>query len=597
MSNKPSRKRNPAAGTGAELPPMDALPAEPLAAAPDTAADTLATAKRRRAKPNAADAPAADSSQRSGMQAELIASSAAAANTAPPAAKRSRAKRTAANPPQPEVASDSDQIAAPITTQNAADPAPPAAKRSRAKRTAANPAVDASQRSDISAEALTTSAAAPQPERAALADTTPVAKRSRAKPNTVAAPIAASHSSGMPARPLTTLAAVAAAAQHGQINPAATDAPAPIKRASRRKTTPAKAQELADRQLDTQLAPPPVAQEAHQLVRQGASQRSPAPPVAQAGAIPRSATAAPNPAHTITARSTKMESLAALRTRFPLSNDALSVFGLSAIFLIGLLLGFLLLEKNVRALEARAPVAALIAQDTSAQPNMTPTSRTATATPVIEARPAALLVSTPVSTRPTSVPTPTQPSAPPAPTQPLPTATPSIAELLQRVATAEQTLSAGSIEAMLDYSNGSSASAQLRFDIGSSGQKQRFWIRSTYTGTNGSQVIEHLTIGDQGWERQPDGRWLVGQPQEAIIDQLRVYLPQSDQITQAEQSSDSDTTTLCWYDASRNADMSLTIDQDTGVPRELRRIVRESGVKLVVVYAQWNAPVDIAAPQ
>jgi hypothetical protein len=174
--------------------------------------------------------------------------------------------------------------------------------------------------------------------------------------------------------------------------------------------------------------------------------------------------------------------------------------------------------------------------------------------------------------------------------------TPSIAELLRRIATAEQTLSAGSIEAMLNYSNGSSASAQLRFDIGSTGQKQRFWIRSTYTDTNGSQVIERMTIGDQGWERQPDGRWLVGQPQEAIIDQLRVYLPQSDQITQAEQSSDSDTTTLRWYDASRNADMSLTIDQDTGVPRELRRIVRESGVKLVVVYAQWNAPVDIAAP-
>jgi hypothetical protein len=510
MSNKPSRKRNPAAGSGAKLPPVDALPAEPLAAAPDAPADTLATAKRRRAKPNAADAPAADASQRSDMQAELIAPSAAAANTAPPAAKRSRAKRTAANP-----------------------------------------AVDASQRSDISAEALATSAAAPQPERAALADTPPIAKRSRAKPNTVAAPIAASHSSGMPARPLTTLAA--AAVQHGQINPA-----------------------------------PPVAQIGHTSPR-------PVAVPAQAGAIPRSAAAAANPAHTITG-SSKMESLAALRTRFPLSNDALSVFGLSAIFLIGLLLGFLLLEKNVQALEARASVAAPIAQGTSAQPNMTPTSRTVTAAPVIEARPAALLVSTPVSTRPTSVPAPTQPPAPPATTQPLPAATPSITELLQRVATAEQTLSAGSIEAMLDYSNGSSASAQLRFDIGSSGQKQRFWIKSTYTGTNGSQVIEHLTIGDQGWERRPDGRWLVGQPQEAIIDQLRVYLPQSDQITQAEQSSDSDTTTLRWYDASRNADMSLTIDQDTGVPRELRRIVRESGVKLVVVYAQWNAPVDIAAP-
>jgi hypothetical protein len=663
MSSKQPRKRKPTASPGADLPQASALPDEPRGDEAPPALDRVlerGTAtfadEFRRMRQDAAQRyttqtlepvkveppvgptrPEAKAPLGNNQLGEPLAAPAApldapatrqnepqaAADAPPPRAKRGRSKASAVDVP----------TARQNEPQAAADAPPPRAKRGRNKASA----VDAPARAKRAAPSATTPSAATAPLASGQLVEPPAARA--APPDAPATrqnePQAAADAPP-PTPPLvadTPPPTPPPIAEHSYINSGATDAPARAKRASGSEATPPTAQALWDNgQLDKQPAAPPDAPATRQKELRASIYIPPArPPVAKGGdtrsgmadapaqvkAAPRSEATRPDPAHTITARSAKSLSLSSIRERFPWANDAKGVFALTIIFLLGLLLGFLLLEGKGQAFHANtpasrpvasdtdtrpnvaptsqpvivqpasAPASRPVASDTNAKPDVAPTSQLATAEPSIQKRPADAAVSTSVSTRPTIVPTPSRPE---------PTAMPSAAELVQRVTTAEQTLRAGAIEATLDYNNGSSASAQLRFDIGSTDQKSRFWIRSTYNGTSGSQVVERIAIGDKGWERQPDGHWLAGQPQGAIADQLRVFLPQFDQITYAEQSGDSDATTLHWYDASRNADVTLTIDQVTGIPRELRQIAREGGVKLVVVYTQWNTPMDITAP-
>jgi hypothetical protein len=156
---------------------------------------------------------------------------------------------------------------------------------------------------------------------------------------------------------------------------------------------------------------------------------------------------------------------------------------------------------------------------------------------------------------------------------------------------------AGQFEATIDYGGTNRSSAQVRFDTGQGQRPPAFQIASTYEGSSGTQTTERITIGDRSWERQPDRSWVERAAQEAVVDQINVFLPHTEAITNTEVTIEATGTVLRWYDASRDVDVTLTVAPATGTPVELRELTRSSGATLTVTYKGWNTPVDIIPPK
>jgi len=193
--------------------------------------------------------------------------------------------------------------------------------------------------------------------------------------------------------------------------------------------------------------------------------------------------------------------------------------------------------------------------------------------------------------------TPTTASQPsPAATAPAATANPPSAQvLLQRVSAAEAALRTGQLEATITYGSGLRSSARVRFDLGDAQHVPRFQITTTYEGTNGVQTTERITIGDQSWERQQDGQWTVMPARESALKQLQVFLPRTDSISNVTRVTVEGTYVLRWYDAARDADVTLRVDT-AGIPQQLRRVSRANGLTRTVTYRGLNTPVEITPP-
>jgi hypothetical protein len=264
---------------------------------------------------------------------------------------------------------------------------------------------------------------------------------------------------------------------------------------------------------------------------------------------------------------------------------------------IALLLWFVLLGARVQGLSARAPTSrpALASAGVPRAATMSGAATIATRPPAARAAAAApsprLATPAPTAGAATAVPAaaPQTLAATAAPTAP------TAADLLGRVAAAEQALRSGTIDVTLDYGSGSGASARIRFDMGDA-NLPRLQIQSTYTGEGRPRVVERLTIGEQSWERVSPGGWVARQAHEGIVDQISVYLPHADEVAGAELSAQGDAPVLRWYDPGRDADVTLMLDAATGAPRELRQVTRATGARLVVIYSLWNAPIEIDAP-
>jgi DNA-binding transcriptional MerR regulator len=193
-------------------------------------------------------------------------------------------------------------------------------------------------------------------------------------------------------------------------------------------------------------------------------------------------------------------------------------------------------------------------------------------------------------------PTLTAPKPALAATEPLPTIGPASAEvILLQVAEAEAALRMGQIEATITYGSGQHSSAQVRFDLGDEQRVPRFQITTTYTGTDGAQTTERITIGDQVWQRQQEGQWTATPARESALKQLQVFLPRTDSISDPKRVIVEGTYVLRWYDAARDADVTLILDA-AGIPRQLRRLSRVNGLDLTVTYSGWNKVVDITRP-
>ncbi len=167
--------------------------------------------------------------------------------------------------------------------------------------------------------------------------------------------------------------------------------------------------------------------------------------------------------------------------------------------------------------------------------------------------------------------------------------------LLQRVAAAEAALRTGQLEATITYGSGLRSSARVRFDLGDERHVPRFQITTTYEGTNGVQTTERITIGDQSWERQQDGQWTVMPARESALKQLQVFLPRTDSISNVTRVTVEGTYVLRWYDAARDADVTLRVDT-AGIPQQLRRVSRANGLTRTVTYRGLNTPVEITPP-
>jgi len=268
--------------------------------------------------------------------------------------------------------------------------------------------------------------------------------------------------------------------------------------------------------------------------------------------------------------------------------------------LMGVLMGIgLLLLLNPSALSgvgmtyvARTPSLVHVTNSTTqegSQSVLSPLPRTPTALEITPAS-AELVPSTP--------PPPTLPAPKPAlaATEPLPTTGPASAEvILLQVAEAEAALQMGQLEATITYGSEQRSSARVRFDLGDEQRVPRFQITTTYTSADGVQITERITIGDQSWQRQQEGQWTATPARESALKQLQVFLPRSDSISDPKRVIVERTYGLRWYDAARDADVTLILDA-AGIPRQLRRLSRANGLVLTVTYSGWNTPVEITRP-
>ena len=227
---------------------------------------------------------------------------------------------------------------------------------------------------------------------------------------------------------------------------------------------------------------------------------------------------------------------------------------------------------------------------------------------VMEGFPARPATQVPPSPTSSSSIIPTIPLSSPAPPPPLDQASvggapvpsahlPSPITVLQQVAAAEAALRTGQFEAAIDYGNQNRSSAHLRFDLGDDRRAPRLHIVSQYQSASSAHIIERITIGDRSWQREIDGRWTARPAAEGVWDQVVPFLPHAGSVTSAAIAGSGNPLVLRWYDAGRDADITLVVDLASGIPLELRQTSRTTGLVLSVNYRGWNTPVEITPPE
>lgn len=251
-----------------------------------------------------------------------------------------------------------------------------------------------------------------------------------------------------------------------------------------------------------------------------------------------------------------------------------------------------------------------VRQGPNASPSATPSMPSATGTPTADdpppsntptSSPASLLATATVEPTATS----TVQSAPttesiitPTPASPTPTASPTedvAALLVQRAITAEENVKTGHLEASVESEQGNDASSSITFDFGDGAQPPRMHFVSTYTSSEVQRTTELIVIGEQFWERIDEGAWTEVGAREGVWGQVQSYLPGVAAITDTTQVS-AEGDRLTWSDHVRDVDVTLQVDEATGVPQQLRRASRSTDTVVIVTYEDWNAPVEIQMP-
>jgi len=172
---------------------------------------------------------------------------------------------------------------------------------------------------------------------------------------------------------------------------------------------------------------------------------------------------------------------------------------------------------------------------------------------------------------------------------------------LRKLAAAESTLRSGQMDVTIDDSTAGRMTRQVRFDLGDQQHSPRVFWRTTYepalrsSAEDREQTIERVTVGDRTWERKSGGAWMAQTTHQSVLAQILPLLPPLGSIANLEMTFEAGADVLRWYDAKSNVDITLAVDPQTGVPRELRQIPR-GGVAVTVAYSGWNTPVKIEPP-
>ena len=168
--------------------------------------------------------------------------------------------------------------------------------------------------------------------------------------------------------------------------------------------------------------------------------------------------------------------------------------------------------------------------------------------------------------------------------------------LTQQLGAAEAGLRTGQIDAVSEDGQSRRSTARLIFDLGDPHNPPRLYFLSTYQSGTSSQTVERISIGDQTWERQTSGAWLVIGPQEGPWGQVQAFMPQPAAIADPSGSLDGTIAALSWYDSGLDADSVLQVDLTTGVLQNWKQRARSTGTTLTVRYTSWNTPVHIPTP-
>jgi hypothetical protein len=171
---------------------------------------------------------------------------------------------------------------------------------------------------------------------------------------------------------------------------------------------------------------------------------------------------------------------------------------------------------------------------------------------------------------------------------------------MQRVRTALADLRTGELQATSDYGDGTQAVVTMQFRLPDTNSPNRpqpaVYSQTTYTSPHGSQRTEHLSVGEQSWERDSaDEPWRPVPEQEGAYAQVAAFLPQLPAPEDPTLVPDQPGSELRWLDRARDADVTLRVGEG-GVPELFRRTARNGTAVLTVTYSQWNTPVSIPDP-
>lgn len=157
-------------------------------------------------------------------------------------------------------------------------------------------------------------------------------------------------------------------------------------------------------------------------------------------------------------------------------------------------------------------------------------------------------------------------------------------------------LRTGEIGATVDFGNGMRTVTDVRFDFSGDGSAARFAIARVYSGATGTHTQELIAIGDRTWQRVDGGAWSIVSVPVAVREQVRTLLPNVNGAMDFSPNGQKMNTVYRWSDTDRNADVTLTVDSATGIPRQLQQVTHSTDATLSVNYTSWNTAVDIRAP-
>lgn len=250
------------------------------------------------------------------------------------------------------------------------------------------------------------------------------------------------------------------------------------------------------------------------------------------------------------------------------------------------LLVILLSSLALRLVTIAAPVFALefAATETAqgaAVPTATAAQPTAAATPLVA--PAETATAAPaIATAPPPLPT----AIVAAPT--------AVARSPQQIATAVGALQSGQFETRITYTNNTSSTSLLRFDLGDGQRPARLYSQTTFQGATGGRTTERIVIGTQTWTRVTGEGWVGGATAQPVRDEVVALLPDPKTILGATRADVANS--LRWYDTTRDANTRLETHPITGIPQEMRQTTRGTGTVLTAIYRGWNTAVTIMPP-